>query len=62
MEAFGIFEEVGWTSYFEILTGFDEEVALQFAQNLMEYYSEVGGMRIEVSEKIIVELTSLPRT
>ena len=39
VEAFGIFEESRYTSYFEILTGFYEEVALQFAQNLMEDYS-----------------------
>ena len=45
--------------YFERLTGFNEEVALLFAQNLMEDYSEVGEMRIEVFEQII---TCLPRT
>ena len=62
VEAFIIFEDAGWTSYFERLIGFDEEVSLQFAQNLMEYYSKVGGMRIEVSEEIIVELTGMLRT
>ena len=45
--------------YFERLTGFNEEVALPFAQNLMEDYSKVGEMRIEVFEQII---TCLPRT
>ena len=47
--------------YFERLTGFNEEVALPFAQNLMEYYSEVGEMRIEVYKQIIIEVTSLTR-
>ena len=61
VESFGIFEEADWTSYFERLIRFDVKVALQFAQNLMEDYLEVWGMRIEVFEQIILEITSLPR-
>ena len=61
MECFVIFEEASWNSYFERLTGF-EEVALQFAQKLMQDYSKVGGMRIELFEQIIAEVTGLPRT
>ena len=34
VEVFRIFEEVGWTTYFERLTGFGEAIVLQFAQNL----------------------------
>ena len=43
------------------MTLFDEEVAIGFAQNLIEDYLEVGGMRIEVFEQIIVEVTGLLR-
>ena len=60
-EFFAIFEAAGWTEFFQRLNGFHQEIALQFALNLTETHSEVRGLHIEVSEAIVVEVTSLPR-
>ena len=47
---YGIFEEARWMIYFESLNGFDEGMALQFAQNLMVDYSKVEILMIESLE------------
>ena len=57
---FAIFQAAGWIEFFERLDGFNREAALQFALKLTETYSEVWGLRIEVSEAIISEVTSIP--
>ena len=58
---FSIFQAAGWIEFFEQLDGFNREAALQFALNLIETYSEVWGLRIEVSEAIISEVTTIPQ-
>ena len=60
-EIFAIFEAADWTEFFQRLNGFHCETALQFALNLTETYSEVRGLRIEVSEAIVAEVTGLPQ-
>ena len=47
--------------FLERLNGFHHEEALQFALNLTETHSEVWGLRIEVSEAIIAEVTGIPQ-
>ena len=59
-EVFAIFEAAGWTEFFQCLNGFHRETTLQFSLNLTETHSEVRGLHIEVSEAIVVEVTSLP--
>ena len=59
-EVFSIFQAVGWTEFFQRLNVFHREATLQFALNLIETHSEVWGSRIEVSESIVAEVTSLP--
>ena len=56
-----IFQAAGWFEFFERLDGFNREAALQFALNLTETHSEVWGLRIEVSEAIISEVTAIPQ-
>ena len=58
---FAIFQAVGWTEFFQRLNGFHRETALQFSLNLIETHSEVWGLRVEVSEEIVVEVTGLPQ-
>ena len=58
---FAIFQVVEWTEFFERLDGFNREAALQFSLNLTETYSEVWGLRIEVSEAIISDVTAIPQ-
>ena len=58
---FSIFQAARWTEFFERLDGFNHEAALQFSLNLIETYSEVWGMRIEVFETIISEVTAIPQ-
>ena len=58
---FAIFETVGWTEFFQCLSGFHREIALQFSLNLTETHSEVRELRIEVSEAIVAEVTGLPQ-
>ena len=60
-EVFSIFEVAVWTEFFQRLNGFHRETALQFSLNITETHSEVRGLRIEVSEAIVVEVTSLPQ-
>jgi hypothetical protein len=61
-EAYQIFLQAGWISYFKKLKGFNEDEVLEFSQNLTEGYSMVNGVRIPVSEESIVAVTGLPRT
>ena len=56
-----IFQATGWLEFFERLDGFNQEAALQFALNLTDTHSEVWGLRIEVSEAIISEVTAIPQ-
>ena len=58
---FSIFQAARWTEFFELLDGFNHEAALQFALHLTETYSEVWGLRIEVSKAIISEVTAMPQ-
>ena len=57
---FAIFQAARWIEFFEWLDGFNHEASLQFSLNLTETYSEVWGLRIEVSEAIISEVTAIP--
>ena len=57
---FAIFQAVGSIESFERLDGFNREVALQFTLHLKDTHFEVWGLRIEVSEAIISEVTALP--
>ena len=61
VEFFAIFEVAGWTEFFQHLNGFHRETALQFSLNLTETHLEVRGLRIEVSEEIVAEVTGLPQ-
>ena len=58
---FAIFEAVGWNEFFQCMNMFHREIALQFSLNLIETHSEVHGLRIEVSEAILVEFVGLPQ-
>ena len=60
-EVFAIFQDEGWTEFLQCLNGFHRDTSLQFTLNLTETHSEVWGLHIEVSEAIVVEVTSLPR-
>ena len=59
-EFFAIFEAAGWTKFFQCLNGFHRETTLQFALNVTKTHSEFKGLRIEVTEDIVVEVTGLP--
>jgi hypothetical protein len=61
-EAYQIFLQAGWISYFKKLKEFSEDEVLEFSQNLTEGYSMVNGVRIPVTEASIVAVTGLPRT
>jgi hypothetical protein len=61
-EAYQIFLQAGWISYFKKLKGFNEDEVLEFSQNLTEGYSMVNGVRIPVSEESIAAVTGLPTT
>ena len=58
---FAIFQAVGWMEFFECLNGFHREAALLFSLNLTETHSEVWGLRIEVFEAIMAEVTGIPQ-
>ena len=60
-EVFVIFEVAGWTEYFQRLSGFRTETTLQFSLNLTDTHSEVRGLRIEVIEEIVAEVTGIPQ-
>jgi hypothetical protein len=61
-EAYQIFLQVGWISYFKKLQGFNEDEVLEFSQNLTKGYSMVNGVRILVSEESIFVVTGLSTT
>jgi hypothetical protein len=44
------FMQARWICYFEKLQGFNESEVLDFSQNLIEGYSMVHGVRIQVTE------------
>jgi hypothetical protein len=48
-EAYQIFLQAGWISYFKKLKDFSEDEVLEFSQNLTEGYSMVNGVRIPVT-------------
>ena len=48
-------------AYFERLNGFHKETTLQFSMNLREDQSMAKGLRVEVSDRAMVEVTGLPR-
>jgi hypothetical protein len=60
-EAYQIFLQAGWISYFKKLKEFSEDEVLEFSQNLTEGYSMMNGVRIPVIEGSIVAVTGLPR-
>lgn len=45
-EVYQIFQQAGWTVYFERLGEFDQGQVLEFAQNLQDDFSMVQGARI----------------
>ena len=59
MEFLEIFEEAGWMEYFERLIRFHEIITLQFSQNMVGDHFEVEGLRIDVSEHVLAEVTGL---
>ena len=61
-EAYQIFLQAGWISYFKKLKEFSEDKVLEFSQNLTEGYSMVNGVRIPVTEASIATVIGLPRT
>ena len=60
-EVFSIFWEVKWIKYFQRLNGFHEEIKFQFTLNLIGEHSEIRGLRIDVSEWALAEVTGLPK-
>ena len=58
---FAIFQATDWTEFFKCLDGFNREATLKFALNLTETHSKVWGLRIEVSEAIMAEVTGIPQ-
>ena len=55
-----ILERAGWLTYFSRLRESNEDVAMEFLQNLQEEHSVVGGKQIMVTKEIIAEVTGLP--
>jgi hypothetical protein len=60
-EAYQIFLQAGWISYFKKLKEFSEDEVLEFSKNLTEGYSMVNGIRIPVTKSSIVAITRLLR-
>jgi hypothetical protein len=60
-EAYQIFLQADWISYFKKLKEFSEDEVLEFSQNLTKGYSMVNGERISVTEASIVVVTGFPR-
>jgi hypothetical protein len=48
-KVYRIFEDAGWVAYFERLEGFDNDIALEFAQNLTRTHLHVIGLEISVT-------------
>jgi hypothetical protein len=61
-EAYQIFLQTSWISYFKKLKDFSEDEVLEFSQNLTERYSLVNAVRIPMTEASIAAVTGLPRT
>src|ERR1700733_2488015 len=61
-EVYQIFQQAGWTVYFERLGEFDQGQVLEFAQNLQDDFSMVQGVRISVTEEDVVQVSGLPAT
>ena len=59
-EAYQIFQQAGWTTYFERLGEFDPQQVLEFAQNLQGDYSVVQGIWISVTEEDIAQVSGFP--
>ena len=60
-EAYQIFLQDGWISYFKKLKEFSQDEVLEFSQNIIEGYSMVNGVRILVTEASISAVIGLPR-
>ena len=60
LEAYQIFQQAGWITYFERLGEFDPQQVLEFAQTFQEDYSVVQGVRISVTEEDIAQVSGLP--
>lgn len=60
-EVWQIFQNMGWDVYFDRLRGFDEELTVEFTQNLGEEGSRVCGVVIPIIEEIVAEVTRLPQ-
>ena len=60
-EAYQIFLQASWISYFMKLKEFSEDEVLEFSQNLTEGYSMVNGVRIPVTKESIAAVTGLRR-
>ena len=61
VEVFAIFEATGWTVYFQQLNCFHTETTLHFILSLNDTHSIVRGLCIDVTEAIVVEVTSFPQ-
>lgn len=57
-----MFKEMGWHHFFAKFLGFNDKVALQFAQSFDCRLDRVGNMEIEVTEETLANATGLPRT
>ena len=61
-EAYQIFQQASWLTYFKRLGEFDPQQVLEFAQNFQEDYSVVQGVRILVTEEDIAQVSGFPVT
>ena len=61
MEDFAIFREARWIKYFQRINGFHEEMTFQFSMNFTRDHPIIKGLRIDVSEQALVEVTGFPR-
>ena len=57
-----LFWKAGWRSFFRNLKGYDDDVALEFAQSFDEETTQVGTLKFEVTEESIGLATKLPCT
>lgn len=54
------FKDTGWFEFFRRLEGSDGGISMEFAKNLERNHTEVRGLKLEVTERVISRVTALP--
>lgn len=61
LEAMEAFRTIGWLPYIEKLHGYNQAIIEKFSHTCNEEDAMVKGLRVSISEEMVVEVTGLPR-